>query len=579
MNIFDFIKSQISILDVVQEYTSLKRAGVYWKGLCPFHSEKTGSFTVSPHRQIFYCFGCHASGDVIGFIAKIENFSQIEAAKFIAERGNLTIPDNVALEISQNSNTEKERYFKLCAVVAEWCQLNLSKNELAQRYLAERQITAASIKQFAIGYFPKGQPAIQSLIGFAQKQQILASDLIEAHIVQKNQQGIFFSGFEERIIFPIQDLMGRFCGFGGRVFQANDERVKYYNSHEHANFNKRNTLFGLNLAKKKVQEMKLIYLVEGYMDCIAMHQNGFSNTVATLGTACTNEHIELIARLTEQVYVLYDGDQAGLQAVERMVGLCWEANLEIKVVEFPDSEDPASYLTKYGPATLNKLIDHAHDIYHFMINQASRQFTNQNRLSQKFDASSKITELIQRVSDPLKRNILLQHAAQSLGVSPHSFKMPNTQDTARPEAEPEAERQQNLAEQVLLIFINHPEYFKPKYHYLTSYLGHPGSEILQKLLTLKDSQTEVKMADLMGKLNDEEQGFVRKCLLTYTDITTDEIDQILNRFHQKHWRQIVGHVKRLLSQETANQERMKQIIENFQILKSEILNGGQIDGS
>lgn len=574
MNIFDFIKSQIAILDLIQEYTTLKRAGVYWKGLCPFHGEKTGSFTVSPHRQIFYCFGCHASGDAIGFIAKIENLSQIEAAKFIADRYNLTLPENIQVESSQANANTKEHYFGLCQIVAKWCQQNLKESELAQGYLSSRQITQTIIEQFSIGYFPKGQAALQNLIKFVQKNGLLASDLIEANILQKNQHEGYFSGFEDRIIFPIQDLLGRFCAFGGRVFKPGDERVKYYNSHEHQFFNKRATLFGLNLAKKKIQTTHTIHLVEGYMDCIAMHQAGFVNTVATLGTACTTEHIDIIARLAEQVCILYDGDKAGIQAVERLAGLCWNANLEIKVVELPKGEDPASILAKQ--IDLGQLIKAAGDIYHFVITKFSIQYANQN-LSQKFDASAKISEMINKVSDPLKRNILLQHAAQSLGIATNAFKATQSTPQTNPQNKSPNSGEQTLTEQVLTIFINHPEQFTPKYHYLTSYLNQPSRTILQKLLALKERAGNFDTTILMTELNEEEQGFVRKCLLTYNDMIANETDQILDRFHKQHWKQIVGHIKTLLTQEGADRDKVKQIIENFQTLKSEIVNGGQIN--
>ncbi len=574
MNIFDFIKSQIAILDIVQEYTTLKRAGGYWKGLCPFHGEKTGSFTVSPHRQIFYCFGCQASGDVISFIAKIENFSQIEAAKFLVERNSLELPESVRKEYQQNATnaSDKERYFKLCEIVAQWCVQNLNQNKLAQAYLQNRQINQQAINDFKIGYFPKGLAAIQSLIKFAQAQNFLTSDLLETFILQKNHDHLF-SGFEDRIIFPIQDHLGRFCGFGGRIFKDGDDRVKYYNSHEHTYFNKRATLFGLNLAKKTIQSTQTVFLVEGYTDCIAMHQAGFKNVVATLGTACTSEHIDIIARLANKLQVLYDSDKAGLAAVEKLTTLCWNANLDIKVVELPSEQDPASYLNQKH--NLQALINNAKDIYRFVISKINGQFTNQN-LSKKVDISNKITDMISKVSDPIKRNILLQDASQTLGIN---LTINPEQKSNQPALNPnhlEQATPDSLEEQLFVIFINNPKLFLPKYHYLASYLDTPAKTILQKLIALKGTYHDnLSLGLLMDQLDENEQGFVRKCLLTYNDKMAECIDQTLTQFHKKHWKTIVGHIKNLLVQEKSDPEKIRLIIKNFQVLKSEIVDGGK----
>ena len=596
MNIFDFIKSQIAILDIVQEYTTLKRAGGYWKGLCPFHSEKTGSFTVSPSREIFYCFGCQASGDVISFIAKIENFSPIEAAKFLVEHNGLQLPEYIQKEHQQSAGQtgEKERHFKLCEVVTRWCQQNLTQTKSAQDYLNSRQINTQSIKDFNIGYFPKGLPAIQSLIKFVQDHGILASDLIDVNIVQRNNDRLF-SGFEDRIIFPITDHLGRFCAFGGRVFRAGDDRVKYYNSHEHHYFNKRATLYGLNLAKKAIQASHSVFLVEGYTDCIAMHQAGFANAVATLGTACTSEHIDIIARLANQLQILYDSDQAGLNAVEKLASLCWNANLDIRVIELPKEQDPASYLQDDLASASNeiannklafkKLITNSKDIYQFVISKTSSQFTGQN-LSKKVNASHKIIDMINKVTDPIKRNILLQDAAQVLGINTDllNFTKTHNPDSQNPEFNnfdlntPLDKIEYNSLEiQLFTIFINNPTLFVPKYHYLASYLDTPAKEILQKLILLQNQLAidQLVLADLMAILDENEQGFVRKSLLTYNDKMANGIEQILAQFHKKHWKTIVGHIKNLLVQEKSDPDKVRQIIKNFQVLKSEIVDGGK----
>ena len=565
MNVFEFVKSHVRILDLIGEYTTLRRAGEYWRGLCPFHSEKTPSFTVSPHRGIFYCFGCHASGDVIGFIAQIENYSQIEATKFIAERFQLELPETNLAEM-KNSIDAKEKYFKLCTIVMEWCTSNLAQTADAQKYISDRSIDLTTGKIFHLGYFPKGQPALLALIKHVQSLGFLADDLLEAHIIAKNQQ-FYYSGFEDRIIFPIHDHLGRCCGFGGRIFRPQDDRVKYYNSHEHANFNKRATLFGLNLAKKAIQQGQAVILVEGYTDCIAMYQAGFKNCVATLGTACSNEHIEMLSRLTNKLYVCYDGDPAGIQAVEKLATLCWNANLEIKVLQLPKNEDPASYLN--GSGNLNELIKDASEIYQFVIDKSAKTFTSYS-LSQKVDASQKLLELISKVSDSIKRNLLIQEAARSLGLPIESLKLKTHETEPRPVT---SHSELSLEDQLFTAMISHPERFQPKYYYLASYLDQNAKTILQILINLKNSSNNVSFENLMNNLDSEKQSFVRKNLLSYNDKIGDNLNQLLIQFHQKHWKNITSHIKSLLMQEKSDPAKVKQIIENFQILKTEMIDG------
>jgi len=409
MNIFTFIKSRISIVDVINEYATLRKAGGYWKARCPFHHEKTGSFTVSPHKEIFYCFGCHKSGDVISFIADVENCSQIEAAKYIADRYQIELPEDLQ---SSHSQQNKNHYQDICTTVADWCHEQLKKSPSVLAYLHQRDITEQSIDYFKIGYFPSGLLAIKNLIHEMKNQNILVDDLIDAAIIAQGKT-VLYSPFEERIIFPIADTMGNYCGFGGRIFKPNDQRPKYYNSHENEFFTKGSLLFGLDMAKKPIQETGHVFLVEGYTDCVAMAQHGYRNSVATLGTACTLQHLKLLARYANDVYVLYDGDAAGKQAILRLTQLCWQANTELKVIELPEGEDPASFLEKGG--NLKALIAQAQDIFGFFIASMGTNFKTKS-LNERVNLTRKLLETIASVDDALKADMLLQQAASTLGM-------------------------------------------------------------------------------------------------------------------------------------------------------------------
>ncbi len=412
MNLFSYLKTRIAILDVVSEYATLKKAGLYWKGQCPFHSEKTASFTVSPHKEIFYCFGCHVGGDVIAFIARKEQCSQIEAAKHLIDRYKIELPSALSGQLSGNKLTleNSKQYTTICQLVAQWCHKELFNSTTALAYLAKRGITQKTINDFTIGYFAGGLANVKRLINDLGKQHILVDDLLE-HAILSRSKNILFSPFEERIIFPINDHLGRCCGFGGRIFKPHDTRAKYYNSHENHYFAKGQLLFGLDKAKKEIQKLGSVFLVEGYMDCITMAHYGFSNTVATLGTACTIEQLTTLSRYAQEVLVLYDGDNAGQQAILRIGQLCWQANIELKVISLPKNEDPASYLIKDG--SLTSLLSDAQDIFAFFIKTIGADFTKKS-LQEKLQLTRKILDIIQKLNDPLKQDFLLQNASFSI---------------------------------------------------------------------------------------------------------------------------------------------------------------------
>lgn len=407
-SIFNTIKSQISLVDVVNYYTTLKQAGVYWKGKCPFHQEKTGSFTVSPHINIFYCFGCHESGDVIAFIAKIENCSQLQAAHQLAEKYNITIEKTDTHTIQTNS----EKYQTICRLFTQWCSYQLKQSQQAFNYIKNRGFSDAILAQFEVGYMPGGLGFMKQFLAYFQKQSLLATDLVDAGIIIQTKQS-FYSPFEERIIFPIKTHTNLYCGFGGRIFKHNDERAKYYNSKEHEFFNKGATLFGLNYARSAIQEKGSVFLVEGYTDCIAMVQLGYCNTVATLGTACTTNHLKMIARYAHEMIVMYDNDHAGIKGISKIAQMCWQASIEPKVAQLPAGNDPASTLS--NPNIIKQIVNCTQDIFVFFIKQVTDNYASLS-LHERLGNVEIIIKIIQTIDDPLKQNLLLQHASEQLSI-------------------------------------------------------------------------------------------------------------------------------------------------------------------
>ncbi len=587
MDLFEFVKSNIDILDLVREHTSLKKTGVYWKGRCPFHHEKTGSFTVSPHKGIFYCFGCHANGDVIGFTAKIENCPQIDAAKLLADKYNLQIPENLANrdQLKQELQIEKQ-HFKTCEIVTLWCQKNLTKNSLAYNYLVEtRKITPDTIDQFKIGYFADGPAAIKSLINFANSQNILLTDLINANILIQTKTNTY-SPFEDRIIFPITDYLGRYCGFGGRVFKTNDKRAKYYNSRENPYFNKGALLFGLDKARKSIQKQDAVFLVEGYTDCVALFQHGYPNVVAILGTACTTEHIKLISRFCTQIYVLYDSDQAGQQAILRLTELCWNFNIEVKVIILPEGADPASFLA--SGETLETAITESQDIYKFIVESSCKSVSNE-KLANKIQGIEKLINIINTVPDQLKRSILLEDAARSLGLPIDSLRikpakinppinLTDSQIQVNSNHSPTNYIKIDLIEKkIFAAIINKPELFINQYHPLITQLSTPFDKVLNTLINISVNLVdnfEYKFEQVLGSLDLAQQEFIRQTIMSEgAEIGADEFKHLMLLFLQKRWKFIIDQTKQQITsaQNNLDHAALAKTVAEFQKLKTTLL--------
>ncbi len=582
-NIFDFIKSNLSILDVIGQYSTLKRAGQYWKGHCPFHHEKTASFTVSPHREIFYCFGCNAGGDVISFIAKAENCSQIEAAKQLAQQYNLDVPEDVNFDNIDAQAREKETYNTICKLVTQWAHENLKRNKKLLQYLEQRGFTKKTIDYFSIGYFSGGLKAIQTLTKYMSTHNILAKDLIDAQILSAGKT-VLYSPFEERILFPIKDHLGRFCGFGGRVFKEHDDRPKYYNSRENDFFNKGSLLFGLDRAKKAIQKSETVFLVEGYTDCMAMVQHGYSNTIATLGTSCTADHLKKLARYAHRLYVLYDGDQAGQKAILRLTELCWHVSIEPYVVVLPQNEDPATFLHKGGD--LQELINQSQDIFVFFIESLGHEFATK-ALSEKISLIKKLTQTIKNLDDPLKQDILLQKASKTLDIPFESLQRelrktwPSKKTTQAPDAPPnivefEDEIGSSKLEKKIFcaIIYNMKLLGANRDHYLIEYLPNPLRDILKRLQVIKRESPQGDFARFFSTLTEQEKRYVSRLLLEYDEVVSPEtLEQLLMQLHKKNWKIIVQDIKIRLAhaKKEGNADKVNIILKDFLNLKQKLV--------
>ncbi|MBX9830801.1 DNA primase [Candidatus Babeliales bacterium] len=601
MALFNFIKNSLPIIDVVGDYVQLRPAGSYWKGSCPFHSETDASFTVSPAKQIFYCFGCQATGDVIAFMARLENISQFEAAKYLVDRHKITIPAEVLAASSTTQETQVvDSYFHLCASIAEWAHQRLVNNKTSQEYLLNRGITIEQINSFTLGYFPSGVAAINQFTKDMASQNILVKDLLEYGFLGEGRTCLY-SPFEERIIFPIKDHIGRFCGFGGRIFKPNDERPKYYNSRESEGFAKGKLLFGLDLAKKDMQKQESAFLVEGYMDCITMVGHGYVNTVATLGTACTLDHLKLLARYVTRIYFLYDGDKAGKKAMLRTAQFCWEANLDLHVILLPANQDPASYLSEGGD--LGVLVSQAQDIFTFFVKSVSEDFAAQP-LATKLKVAHRITEVIATINDPFKQDLLLQQASQAMFMPFQSLRdlMKQRGEKAAINAEfrhHEAKKQVVVVEQpqdldqreislleekifsgILNSIGKNPPltidplllpYFSPRIKRVLEKFEHFSSQ--------NDGAGDKAFLAFVDTLDPSDVDWVTRISILFDkDIAREVFDQLLLRFCKYHWKQIVRDIKLniVIAKERQDSIKLNELLNKFLVLKQGINDRGLV---
>ena len=568
MSLFQYIKSNIAIGDLVGEYISLKPAGSYLKGNCPFHSEKTASFTVSPAKGIFYCFGCHEGGDVISFFSSMEQCSPIEAANELITRYNLQVPDELLIQKTSQLKSIKKEIQNVFTFFANWCSDQL-KNSLGYDYVTKRGIKI-DIFNGLIGYFP--QKNLQFFLQEALNKGFLAEDFKKVGILMQGQTGIY-SPFEERIIFPIKNHLGNIVACGGRIFKENDQRAKYYNSKEHEAFKKGDLVYGLDQAKKSIQKFGYVILVEGYLDCLMMWQAGYENTVATLGTACTIEQLALISRYTSNLYVMYDSDKAGIKAMLRLVGLCWKFALDLKVITLPVGVDPADFVFTNG--NLQEVINDALDIYKYYILYNGTNYANKS-FSEKLEQIQEIILTIEKVQDQLKRDLLIHEAAKAFDI-PISILKKQTKNlslSVKEEIIIEAteinyENIPGLQKRLIAILLHEPLLYDSVFELWAVGFKYPLDEII--FFISKINKENRNWQDAVWELNKKLIELIHRLALEY-----DHKDDILNfesikqQFKRYYWKDIVKafQQKIILAENSSNPDEVQKILAQFQKLKA-----------
>jgi DNA primase len=384
----DDLKRQADIVRVVQDYVPLKKKGANWMACCPFHKEKTPSFSVSPAKEIFYCFGCHKGGSVFNFVMEMERVSFPEAIKLVAEKSGVPLPKLIDDSRFEARRNEAEAVIELNKWALEWWEQQLessSEARIARDYLTRREITDETRKTFRMGYAPDSWDALSIHL----RQKGATQDQIErSGLVVKKEEGGSYDRFRGRLIFPVMDIQGKPIAFGGRTLR--DEDAKYINSPETAAYVKGRNLFGLNLTRDEIRRAGFVILVEGFLDLIVPYQFGVRNVVASLGTALTPDQARLVSRFARKVVVNYDGDNAGVQAAKKAIAILLAEDLEVKILVLPDGSDPDEFIRKSGVSEYQQQRGLAQPHIQFVIDQAVRD----RKLSNPADKEAAIEEVL-----------------------------------------------------------------------------------------------------------------------------------------------------------------------------------------
>jgi DNA primase len=418
----DDLRRQADIVRVIQDYVPLKKKGASWMACCPFHKEKTPSFSVSPAKEIFYCFGCHKGGSVFNFVMEVESVPFPEAIKIVAEKSGVPLP-----KLEQDSRFEARRQeadevIELNKWALEWWEQQLlsggPESRPVREYLKKREISEETQKTFRLGYSPDSWEALSA---YLRQKGALQTQIERSGLVVKKDDGSgSYDRFRGRLMFPVMDTQGRPIAFGARTLKA-DDNVKYINSPETAAYVKGRNLFGLNLTRDEIRKQGFAILVEGFLDLIVPYQFGIRNAVASLGTALTADQVKLLGRFARRVVVNYDGDRAGVQAAKRAIEMLLEEDLEVKVLVLPDKSDPDEFIRQQGVTEYQRLRGNAQPHIQFVIDQAVAG-RNLHRPPEKAEAVEEVLPYVRAVRNSIQKREYFEIAVDALRVNDPALK-------------------------------------------------------------------------------------------------------------------------------------------------------------
>lgn len=408
--LIDEIRNSNDIVDVISSYVVLKRSGRNFFGLCPFHKEKSPSFSVSPDKQIFHCFGCGVGGNVIHFVSKIENLDFKQTLEMLAERSGITLP-TLDSGLDQHRLQLKEKVYQINKFTADYFHENLYKQNAkqAQEYVKRRKLDNNTLHTFSIGFSTNYDELYKEL----KRQGFTDEEILASSLVGKSQKGAFYDKFKSRLMFPIKDVQDRVIAFGGRVLD--DSKPKYINSPENIVYSKGRQLFGLNIAKKSGKDK--IIIVEGYMDTISLYQRGITNVVASLGTALTEQQGRLLRKYASQIIMGYDADGAGQAAIMRGMEILQNLGCDIRILQLDgEAKDPDEYIIKYGSGRFERCVENAISLVEFKVKNLKKTLKIETA-SDKIKFLNEIAKIISKVDSDIEKEIYIDRISKEYDIS------------------------------------------------------------------------------------------------------------------------------------------------------------------
>ncbi|MCI9366018.1 MAG: DNA primase [Clostridia bacterium] len=404
------IKSSVNIVDIISGYVALKRKGRNYFGLCPFHNEKSPSFSVSETKQIFHCFGCGAGGDAIGFIKKIENIEFKEALEILADRANISLPQIETSEEDKKRMMLQDKVFEVNKFAAEYYHENLYKSvaKLAQEYVKKRKLDNNTLKKFQIGFSGNFDELYKEL----KKEGFQDEEIFESKLVLMSKNGMPNDAFKKRLMFPIKDVKDRVIAFGGRALD--DSKPKYINSPDTVCYNKGRNLYALNVAKKT--EKDFLIMVEGYMDAVSLHQRGIDNAVASLGTALTEKQGRLLKRYKSKIIIGYDSDGAGQEATMRGLEILQNIGYDIRILQLEGAKDPDEFVIKYGSGRFNLYVQNAISLVEFKVKKL-KQNLDLNQTNDKIKFLNEVSKILLKVDNDIEKEVYVDKISEEYGIS------------------------------------------------------------------------------------------------------------------------------------------------------------------
>ena len=462
----ELIKNKNDIVDIISQYVVLKRSGRNFFGLCPFHKEKSPSFSVSPDKQIFHCFGCGVGGNVFHFVSKIENISFKESLETLADKAGIELP-MLENDVDSKLVALKSKVYEINKCAAEFYHENLYKPTAkpAQEYVKKRKLDNNTLKSFLIGYSGN----FNELYMLLKQKGYTEEEILASSLVNKTPDGKYIDRFRKRLMFPIQDVRGRVIAFGGRVLD--DSKPKYINSPENIVYSKGRHLYGLNVAKK--YENKKIIIVEGYMDAVSLHQRGIHNAVASLGTAMTEAQGRLLRKSSEQIVIGYDSDGAGQAATQRGLEILQSLGCDVRVLQIDGAKDPDEFVVKYGPERFGKQVEKAISLVEYKVKILSKNL-NLEIANDKIKFLKEIAKVLSRIENDIEKEVYIDKIAKEYVISKEAIyaeinkleNMNNKGSKILERAKPKLEIKENniIDEQtdkreklVIYLLINYPE--------------------------------------------------------------------------------------------------------------------------